>query len=107
MSDQNINKDSGKIPSHGSGTGTGNLSCMTLEKVIDFTGELAHLNELVVLTLEKNGGFTTTESYFSTVQPLLDLLEVEFRIRCTGGMTEQQVKLIVQDWIDEEIANLR
>lgn len=82
-------------------------SPMTLEGVIDFTGELAHLNELVVLHLEKYGGFTSPESYFSTVQPILDLLEVELRVRCSAGMTQQQVKLIVQDWIDDEISLLR
>ena len=80
---------------------------MTLEDVIDFTGELEHLNELVLLYLEKSGGFNGTESYFSLVQPLLDLLEVELRVRCNSCMTQQQVKLIIQDWIDEEIAILR
>jgi len=80
---------------------------VTLEGVVDFTGELEHLNELVVLHLEKSGGFTTPESYFSIVQPVLDLLELELRVRCNSGMTRQQVKLIVQDWIDEEIARMR
>ncbi len=54
---------------------------MTLEDIIDLTGELEHLNELVVLTLEKEGGFTCTDAYFSKVQPVLDLLEVEIRVR--------------------------
>jgi len=39
---------------------------MTLENIIDRTGELEHLNELVMLQLNKAGGFTCTESYFST-----------------------------------------
>jgi hypothetical protein len=107
MPEQNIDKDPGEILVPDDGSGSRNLSCMTLESIIDFTGELEHLNELVVLQLERNGGFTTTESYFSIVQPILDLLEVELRVRCSSGMTQQQVKLIVQDWIDEEIANLR
>ena len=77
---------------------------MTLEDIIDLTGEIEHLNELVILHLGKRGGFTSPESYFSTVQPILDLLEVEIRIRCHAGMSCQELKLIVQDWIDSEIA---
>jgi hypothetical protein len=81
--------------------------CMTLESIIDLTGELEHLNELVMLHLEKAGGFASQASYFATVQPILDMLEIEIRVRCRSGMTQQQVKLIVQDWIDHEIAGLR
>ena len=80
---------------------------MTLENIIDRTGELEHLNELVMLQLNKAGGFTCTESYFSLVQPLLDLLEVEIRLRYYHGMTDQEMKLLVQDWIDKEIAEVR
>ena len=63
-----------------------------------------HLNELVLLHLEKCGGFTTPEAYFSLVQPVLDLLEVEIRVRYWPGMTKTDMKLVVQDWIDSEIA---
>ena len=80
---------------------------MTLENIIDRTGELEHLNELVMLQLNKAGGFTCTESYFSLVQPLLDLLEVEIRLRYYHGMSDQEMKLLVQDWIDKEIAEVR
>ena len=80
---------------------------MTLEDIIDRTGELEHLNELVMLQLEKSGGFTCTESYFSLVQPILDLLEVEIRLRYYHGMNYQEMKLLVQDWIDLEIAETR
>jgi hypothetical protein len=80
---------------------------MTLEQVIDLTGELEHLNELILLTLRKTGGFTCTESYFTIVQPVLDLLEVEIRFRYRAGMTTQQITLIVQDWIDKEIAAIK
>ncbi|MCK9593503.1 MAG: hypothetical protein M0Q91_15985 [Methanoregula sp.] len=79
----------------------------TLENIIDLTGELEHLNELVMLQLDKTGGFTCTESYFSTVQPILDLLEVEIRIRFYPGMNIQEMKLLVQDWIDKEIAYVK
>ncbi len=76
---------------------------MTLEQIIDITGEFVHLNELVMMHIEKSGGFAGPDAYFKTVQPLLDLLEVEIRVRCLAGMTQQQMKLIVQDWIDREI----
>jgi hypothetical protein len=80
---------------------------MTLENIIDRTGELEHLNELVMLQLNKAGGFACTESYFSIVQPLLDLLEVEIRLRYYHRMTDQEMKLLVQDWIDQEIAETK
>jgi len=80
---------------------------MTLEDIIDRTGEFEHLNELVVLQLNKAGGFTCTESYISLVQPILDLLEVEIRIRFHSGMNFQDMKLLVQDWIDIEIAETK
>jgi hypothetical protein len=76
---------------------------MTLE-TINLTGELEHLNELVLLHLKREGGFTTPASYFAAVQPILDLLEFEIRFRYRPGMTRQEMKLLVQDWIDEEIA---
>lgn len=80
---------------------------MTLENIIDLTGEIEHLNELIMLHIDKAGGFTCTESYFSTVQPLLDLLEVEIRIRYHSGMNNQEMKLLIQDWIDKEIAEVK
>lgn len=80
---------------------------MTLEQIIDLTGQLEHLNELIQLHFRKHGGFTCAESYFSTVQPVLDMLEVEIRFRYRPGMTMQQITLIVQDWIDREIAALQ
>jgi hypothetical protein len=80
---------------------------MTLEQIIDLTGQLEHLNELILLHLRNNGGFTCTESYFTTVQPVLDMLEVEIRFRYRPGMTTQQITLIVQDWIDREIAAIQ
>ena len=82
-------------------------SGMTLEAIVELTGEIGHLNELVMLHLEKAGGFTTTSSYFATVTPILDLLEVEIRVRYRPGMTQNELKLLVQDWIDTEIAGLR
>ena len=52
---------------------------MTLEQIIDMTGEFVHLNELIMLYIESAGGFAGADAYFRTVQPLLDLLEVEIR----------------------------
>jgi hypothetical protein len=80
---------------------------MTLEGIIGLTDELGHLNELVVLHLEQAGGFTSPASYFTIVTPVLDMLEVEIRLRYRAGMSRDQVKLIVQDWIDKEIAELK
>lgn len=79
---------------------------MTLEDIIDLTGEIEHLNELVMLSLQRDGGFTGTEAYFATVQPILDLLEVEIRLRCRAGMSRTELKLVIQDWIDSEIRSL-
>jgi hypothetical protein len=80
---------------------------MTLENIIELTGEMEHLNDLVMLALGKEGGFTCTEAYFTTVQPILDLLEVEIRVRYQPGMSRNAMKLIIQDWIDEEIRTLQ
>lgn len=80
---------------------------MTLESLIDLTGEMEHLNELVMLHLDKGGGFTCTAAYFSTVQPILDMLEVEIRMRYRSGMTKNEIQLIIRDWIDQEICLLQ
>jgi len=79
---------------------------MTLEHLIDLTGEFAHLNELVMLHINNNGGFDTHDQYFSIVQPVLDKLESEIRIRCQPGMDAASMKCIVKEWIDTEIAAL-
>ncbi len=80
---------------------------MTLELIIDSTGEFEHLNELIMLQIEKCGGFKGIEEYFKIVTPTLDLLEVEIRVRYTPGTTKKQMKLIIQDWIDKEISGIR
>jgi hypothetical protein len=80
---------------------------MTLEDIIELTGEMEHLNELVLLRLENEGGFTTTEAYFATVQPILDLLEVCIRVRCHAGMSKKEMKVVIRDLIDGEIRALR
>ncbi len=82
-------------------------SGLTLENIIDLTEEFEHLNELVMLQLQKNGGISCAESYFNAVHPILDLLEVEIRVRFHAGMGRQEMKLLIQDWIDEEIAVLK
>ena len=80
---------------------------MTLEAIVDATGEFEHLNELVILSIKKSGGLNSTRDYFETVTPILDLLEVEIRVRSVRGITQQQMKLVIQDWIDKEIAEIR
>lgn len=86
----------------------GNLPVsMTLENIIDMTGEIGHLNELVLLHLEQCGGFSGTEAYFSTVRPILDELEAEVRVHFREGMETAEIKRIVSTWIDSEIALLQ
>jgi len=80
---------------------------MTLEQVIDMTGELEHLNELVLIHLEKNGGFKGQQSYFTIVTPVLDSLEIVIRQKYLPGMSRDEMKLLIQDWIDGELAGLR
>lgn len=80
---------------------------MTLEDIVEMTGEMEHLSALVRLSLDREGGLTTPEAYFAAVHPLLDLLEVEIRVRCRNGMGKDEMKLIIQDWIDGEIRELR
>jgi len=80
---------------------------MTLESIVDTTGEFEHLNELIILQIKKSGGLNSTHDYFEIVTPVLDLLEVEIRVRSVRGITQQQMKLVIQDWIDKEIAEIR
>ena len=80
---------------------------MTLEAIVDATGEFGHLNELIILQIKKSGGLNSTRDYFEIVTPILDLLEVEIRVRSVRGITQQQMKLVIQDWIDKEIAEIR
>jgi hypothetical protein len=79
---------------------------MTLEAIVDATGEFEHLNELVTKQIEKSGGLKRTDDYFTLVMPILDLLEVEIRMRAVHGITKNEMKLIIQDWIDKEIADI-
>ena len=112
MDEDSANRREGKMDTGEANAGVPDPSCtpappvaggMTLEQIIDVTGEFSHLNDLVMIHIEKAGGFTGPEEYLRTVEPILDLLEVEIRIRFSAGMTQQQMKLIVQDWIDQEI----
>ncbi len=80
---------------------------LTLEQLIDLTGEMEHLNELVLLHLDKEGGFTCTAAYFSTVQPVLDLLEAEIRFHYRAAMSRDDMKAIICAWIDGEICLLQ
>jgi len=85
------------------------VSCggkLSLEKIVDSTGEFEHLNELVVLRIRKCGGFSGAESYLKEVTPILDLLEVEIRVKYSPGITRARMKKIIHEWIDEEIRHL-
>ncbi|AGB02521.1 hypothetical protein [Methanoregula formicica] len=80
---------------------------VTLEGLVTMTGEMEHLNELVLLHVEKAGGFTCTASYLTIVTPVLDMLEGEIRFRYRNGMDHAEIKSIIADWIDKEIAGFR
>ncbi len=80
---------------------------LTLEQTIDLTGELVHLNELVMIHINNSGGFTGPDAYFTIVRPVLDRLEAELRIRCQPGMSTASIKLVIQNWIDKEITALK
>ena len=88
-----------------SGAGTGNTK-LTLEEVVTMTGELEHLNELVMLHVEKSGGFSGTSLYFMLVTPILDQLENEIRSQCSCDMTTDAIKDIIHVWIDQQIARV-
>jgi hypothetical protein len=80
---------------------------LTLEGIIDLTGEIEHLNELVMLQLDKCGGFSSPAAYFTAVQPILDQLEAEIRVQYRTGMSRQDMKQVIGDWIDTEISSLQ
>ena len=80
---------------------------LTLEQIVDLTGEFVHLNELVMIHINNSGGFTGPDAYFKIVRPVLDKLEAELRTRCQPGTSTASMKLVIQDWIDKEIAALK
>jgi hypothetical protein len=80
---------------------------MTLEIIVDTTGEFEHLDELVRMKIDKSGGFKGAEDYFLMVTPILDLLEVEIRVRYTPGMTRSAMKSVIRTWIDKEMEEIR
>jgi hypothetical protein len=82
-------------------------ACRTLEQIVDLTGEFEHLNELVMIHIKNSGGFSSPDAYFRIVRPVIDKLEAEIRIRLQPGMSAATVKLVIQDWIDTEIAALK
>ena len=79
---------------------------MTLEGLVTMTGEMEHLNELVLLHVEKAGGFSCTASYLTIVTPILDMLEGEIRFRYRDGMNRDEIKEIIAGWIEREIAGI-
>lgn len=79
---------------------------LTLEEIMTRTGELEHLNELVLLHIERTGGFTTTAAYFIQITPILDKLECEIRNRTREGITQDEMKEIIHAWIDRELSGI-
>ncbi|MFA4876908.1 MAG: hypothetical protein WC586_05805 [Methanoregula sp.] len=82
-------------------------SAQTLENLIDMTGELEHLNELVLVHLGKSGGFQSPESYLAIVSPVLDNLESAIREQYRPGMNRDEIAGVIRCWIDREIAALK
>jgi hypothetical protein len=97
----------GSKPQPGSTNADHSVFGMTLEEIIDASGEFEHLNDLVMLQIRKSGGLKSPDDYFTLVTPMLDLLEREIRVCSVQGITKQQLKLIIQDWIDKEIAEIK
>ena len=76
---------------------------LTLQDLIEGTGELEHLNILVLKHLEDVGGFNGKDEYFTLVHPLLDALEKHLRERLSPDMSLEEVKQIIHDWIEAEL----
>jgi hypothetical protein len=102
-----MNPEDSPFPTSKMGFSPDTVTGMNLEQIVDIAGEFEHLNELVMIHLRRTGGFTGKDAYFRVVQPILDLLEVEIRVRFRPGMTRQEMKLVIQDWIDQEIKEIR
>ena len=100
------------VPTHeatsdnGSTDSPGTMGGITLEGLISLTGEMEHLNELVMLHVERSGGFTCTASYLTIVTPILDMLEAEIRFRYRDGMARDEIKQVVSEWINREISGM-
>ena len=80
---------------------------LALKQIVDLTREFEHLNELVMIHINNSGGFSSPDAYFRIVRPALDKLEAEIRIQLQPGMDAASLKLVIQDWIDKEIAALK
>ena len=78
---------------------------LTLQDLIEGTGELEHLNTLVLRHLEEEGGFSGKEEYFTLVHPLLDELELHLRERLSPDMSIEEVKQIIHDWIEAKLGS--
>ena len=75
---------------------------LTLQALVEGTGELEHLNTLVLRHLEQ-AGWTGTDNYFTLVRPLLDEMERDLRERLSPDMSPEEVKQIIHDWIEAEL----
>lgn len=104
---QEVGEPEGTKPQSGTANADHSVTGMTLEEIIDASGEFEHLNELVILHIKRSGGLKSPDDYFTLVTPILDLLEREIQVCSVQGITKQQMKLIIQDWIDKEIAEIK
>ncbi|NYT06189.1 MAG: hypothetical protein GKC04_07465 [Methanomicrobiales archaeon] len=85
---------------------------MTLETVIEKTGELDHLFALVERRCRAAGVVAASPDASAAaiveevINPLLAELECHLRGRLSPAMAEGEVKALIAAWIDDRIAEL-
>ncbi len=85
---------------------------ISLENVLKETGELDHLYRLVELkrqsiSVEADDQAELAEKIFlMVINPLLEELEAYLRDAMHPGMAAPEVKMLVSDWIDGQMALL-
>jgi hypothetical protein len=85
---------------------------ISLENVLEETGELDHLYRLVELKRQsvsieaENRGELAEKMFVLVINPLLEELEVYLRGAMQPGMEVPEVKVLVSDWIDTQMALL-
>lgn len=82
---------------------------ITLETVIIETGELDHLLKLIEKKREKvrieagaNEGLAA-ETVDKVINPVLEKLEEHLKKDIRAGMSRDEVKVLVHDWIEEQL----
>ncbi|MDT8358317.1 MAG: hypothetical protein RQ758_07435 [Methanomicrobiaceae archaeon] len=82
---------------------------ISLETVLEETGELEHLHSLIqhrarLRSIDPKDPEVTGELVVEEViGPVLDELEAHLRAHLFAGMLPRDVKILVHDWIEEQI----